>query len=244
MYWTEERKGIARAFAIAPVVPIAIVSLLDLPAGLFIFIVGAPVAYACAAIIGIPLYIILNKFRLYGWPYFILGGSLCAIPGILLFSTQDAPLVYSLQSTSIFSLIGAIGGFSFWLLYVRKKFNSESAANLPGLILLAVTGAFLSYIYVLGEYNYIDGRTLSTKHPLVSQIDTVVNIEIDGQVVEARIPKGVPYRTNCKIGVVVWRELFSHKTVYSLSNYPDYPIAHHYWSLTKEAQEAISKSCD
>ncbi len=244
MYWTDEKKEVAKAFAIAPAIPIGIASLLALPAGIFVFIIGAPVAYACAAIIGIPLYLILNKFRIYGWPYFALGGALCATPGVLLFTKHNVPIVYSLQSISSFTLIGAVGGFAFWWLYPRKKCNESSVTNLTGIFLLAVIGSFLTYVYMLGEFHYIDGKTLSVKHPFVSQSDIVVNIEADGQIVEARIPKGVPYRKNCKIGVVVWREFFSHKKVYSLSHYPDYPQAHHYQWLTKEAQNGISKSCN
>ena len=145
MYWTDEKKEVAKAFAIAPAVPIGIASLLALPAGILVFIIGAPVAYACAAIIGIPLYFIFNKLRIYGWPYFALGGTLCAVPGILLFTKHNVPIVYSLQSISSLSLIGAVGGFTFWWLYPRKKFSAKRAVNLPGVILLALIGGFLSY---------------------------------------------------------------------------------------------------
>lgn len=243
MYWTDDRKEIAKAFAIAPAIPIVIVSVLSLPAGIIVFMLGAPVAYACAALIGIPLFALYNKASINGWSYFVLGGSLCAVPGILLFTKYDVPIVYSLQSISSFSLIGAVGGFIFWWLYPRKKFKDNQQTNLAGIIAIAVLGSALSYIYVLGQYDYIDGKTLSIEHPFVSPIDTMAAIEADGKTIDARIPKGVPYRTNCKIGVVVWRELFNHKKVYSLSHYPDYPQAHHYQWLTEQAQQSISKSC-
>lgn len=243
MYLTEEDKEVAKAFAIAPAIPIAIMSLIELPATLIIFIIGAPVAYACAIIIGIPLFLIFNKFRIYGWPYFSLGGALCAIPVVLIFTKDNAAIVYSLQSISSLTLIGAVGGFAFWWLYPRKKFSGNRVTNLPGTILLVMIGGLLSYFYVLGETSYIDGKTLAVKHPFMSQSDTVVAIEVEGQIVEVRIPKGVPYRTNCKVSVVVWRELFSHRKVYSLDLYPDYPHAHHYQWLTEEVKNAISKSC-
>jgi len=243
MYWTDDRKVIAKAFAIAPVIPIAILSILSLPAGLIVFMLGTPVAYACAIVIGIPLFVLSRKARIVGWSYFILGGSLSAVPGTLLFIKYDAPIVYSLQSISVFTIIGAVGGFVFWWLYPRKKFNVNEQTNLPGIIAIMVLGCALSYIYVLGQYDYIDGKILSTEHPFVSPADTMATIEAGGEIVEGRIPKGVPYRTNCKIGVVVWRELFTHNKVYSLSHYPDYPQAHHYQWLTEEAQKNISKSC-
>ncbi|MBJ2138554.1 hypothetical protein JEU11_19030 [Paraglaciecola chathamensis] len=243
MNWTDDKKEIAKAFAIAPAIPVAIVSVFSLPAGLFVFMFGAPVAYACAALVGIPLFALFNKANISGWSYFVLGGSLCAVPGILLFTKFRVPLVYSLQSISGFSLIGAAGGFIFWWLYPRKKFKDRQQTNLPGFALIVALGGALSYVYVLGQYDYIDGKALSIKHPFVSPMDTNVTIEADGQTVEARLPKGVPYRTNCKISVVVWRELFNHKKAYSLSHYPDYPQAHHYQWLTEKAQKGVSKSC-
>lgn len=243
MYWTEDVKEVAKAFAIAPAIPIAIMSLIEFPAAILIFIIGAPIAYACAIIIGIPLYVFFRKFRLYGWPYFALGGALCAIPVMSIFMTGNVPIVYNLQSISSLALIGAVGGFAFWWLYPRKKFSENRVTNLPGIILVILIGGVLSYVHVLGEIKYIDGRTLSVTHPFVSEHDTVVTIEAEGKTVEARLPKGVPYRTDCRISVAVWRELFSHRKVYSIGLYKDTPHVNHYEWLTKEAQNAISKSC-
>ncbi|WP_315983544.1 hypothetical protein [Aliamphritea spongicola] len=109
----EDEKERAKAFAIAPVIPIAIMSLTGVPATLLIFLIGAPVAYACAVIIGIPLYLFFSKFRIYGWPYFALGGALCAIPVVFVFTKDNVPIVYNLQSFSSLALIGAVGGFAF-----------------------------------------------------------------------------------------------------------------------------------
>tara|TARA_R110000737_G_C14560131_1_gene482147 strand:+ start:653 stop:1399 length:747 start_codon:yes stop_codon:yes gene_type:complete len=243
MYWTDDRKELAKAFAIAPAIPIFIASVLSLQAGFFVFILGIPVAYGCAMFIGIPLFALYKKADITGWSYYVLGGALCAVPGVLLFVKYNAPIVYSLQSISAFTLIGAIGGIIFWWLYPRKKLEVSEQSNLTGVILILIIGCGLSYIYVLGQYDYIEGKTLSIDHPFVSSEDTVAKIVIAEKIIDARIPKGVPYRSNCKVGVVVWRELFRHKKVYSLSNYPDSPQAYHYQWLTKEAQSNINKSC-
>ncbi|WJG11357.1 hypothetical protein [Aliiglaciecola sp. LCG003] len=124
MYWTKDWQEITKAFAIAPAVPIGIISILSLPTGLFIFILGVPVAYACAAIVGIPLFAAFKKAHIFGWSYFVMGGSMCAAPAILLFAKFDAPLVYSLQTISVFSLMGAAGG----------KLHRYKSCNVSGLL--------------------------------------------------------------------------------------------------------------
>lgn len=244
MHWPQDKKEIVKAFAVAPAIPVVILSILSLPTGLFVFIFGMPLAYACAAFLGIPLFYFFKKMNISAWPCFTLGGCVCAVPAILLFIKYDMPLVYSLQSISGFSLVGAVGGFSFWWLYPRKKIKNREQRNRLSIVLIVAFGCVLAYIYVLGEYDFVDGKTLTIEHSFVSSTDTTVKIEVDGKIVEARIPKGVPYRTNCKIGVVVWRELFSHKKAYSVSYYQDYPQAHHYQFLTEQAQTNVSKSCD
>jgi hypothetical protein len=54
----------------------------------------------------------------------------------------------------------------------------------------------------------------------------MVITEADGEIIKARIPTGVPYRTTCKIGLVVWPQLFNHNKLYSVSYYPDCPQTH------------------
>lgn len=244
MDYVEDNKSLLRAFLIAPVVPIGVFSLFYLPLGFIFLIIGVPIAYFGALLIGSPIYYLFKKVGFYSWPSYTIGGMVCAFPALAIFDRGDVPFIYSLQSTVTYSVLGMSGGLVFWLIHFKKrKIESTLKELVVGLLLLSIVLLALIYAYVLGVYKYLDGQILTQEHPFVSSLDSQIEIEVSSQIHTARLPKGVPFRKNCKIGVVTWKELFTHKRVYSVSYYPDTPMAHQYQWLNKKAQSEISKEC-
>jgi hypothetical protein len=245
MDYVEDNKSLLKAFLIAPVVPIGVLSLLYLPLGFIFLIVGLPVAYVGALFIGFPIYYVFRKVGLFGWPSYILGGMVCAMPALALFNKGDVPIVYSLQSAVSYSLLGMSGGFIFWFIHFKRRNVASTPKELfAGIFVLSIAVPTLIYAYVMGKYEYIDGNIVTEQHPFVSSENSQIEIEVNGEILLARLPKGVPFRKNCKIGVVTWRELFSHRRVYSVSHYPDKPMAHQYQWLSKSAQSEINEECN
>lgn len=245
-YWTPERRRLAKAFAIAPAVPIVLMAVLSLPAGILILVVALPVAYVCALVVGLPIYQLLKRFRLMGWPYFIIGGVICSVPGMLLFYKDNAHYVYSLQMLASFAALGGIGGIIFWWLAIRSPegMNKYTFSNIPGYVLLFLALGVAGYVYAMGRVEYTEGTLSEKQHPFVSEEDTWVSAIIkDGSLVKARLPAGIPYRAKCAVGLAVWRDLFSHEFVYSISYYPDAPFAHHYQWLKDEKKNEITHAC-
>ena len=118
---TPNKKELLKAFLIAPAIPIILITIFTLPFGLFFLLFGLPLAYIGAFFIGVPFYFLFNKLSLLSLPFVMLGGVICAIPGIIVFWKPDLQLIYSLGNFTYFSMIGMSGGFFFWFLYIRNK---------------------------------------------------------------------------------------------------------------------------
>ena len=245
MIIVNDNKELFRAFFIAPIIPIGILTIIYLPVGFMFLIIGLPVAYIGAILIGIPVFLLMKRTKYWGWPYFVLGGTLCALPGILIFTKYNAPIVYSLQSYVTFSALGALGGLVFWWLYPRKVHADikDYNSNSYGYVALSIAVLFLIYIYYIGEVQFKTAHIVSSNHPFVSKTDTEIPLDIEGKQVTAILPSGMPFRKNCEVGVAMWREIFTNNIVYSINYYPDTPNAHHYQWMTKDAKEKVSKEC-
>lgn len=242
---TPNKKERLKAFLIAPAIPIILIAIFTLPFGLFFLLFGLPLAYIGAFFIGVPLYILLKKIGLLSLPFVMLGGVICAAPGIIIFWKPDLQLIYSLGNLTYFSMIGMSGGLAFWFLYIRNKNQSiQKPITFIGFALVLMLGCFLAYISHMAKYDFIDAKTPSSELVFLSSNDRIVDIQLNDKVVKAQLRRNVPFIKECEIYAVVWKELWTHKTRYSVSTYKDYPRAHMYNHLNEDTKSNFPQSCN
>jgi ABC-type proline/glycine betaine transport system permease subunit len=122
------------AFALTPLIAVSPVLAFGDGIGAVLYSIFLLIAYASAALLGIPLFLLLRRRRwLHPWQVAV-AGIACAVPGAVLnLLTSPSGLVAS-QGTFTTSLVlacGLLAGAAFWLLGVsgNTELNHAHAAS-------------------------------------------------------------------------------------------------------------------
>ena len=245
-FWTPERTKLLAAFAIAPAIPILILALWSFPVGIVVVLIGLPIAYICALILGLPVLLLLKKTRLMGWPYFVLGGVLCTIPAFALFYNVHSHYIFQIDSMISFALIGSTGALMFWWIGVMNNvpLRQNNRPDLPGLVMLVGLIALFAYLLVLSKIEYVEGTLVVNQQVYLDDEDQQVEITLpDGQLIEARLPAGMPVLKGCAVKLAKWQDLFTWEHTYSVTLYPQAPMAHMNFGPVENVIDQIDHHC-
>jgi hypothetical protein len=127
---------LAIAFIIAPAVPILLFDAYILlttsaphpsfyPASLMQGF--APIAYGCAFVGGLPLYLIFKRRRLFRWWHYAVGGAaIGSLPGACLFVSDFISVGgsgFALYAVGIGVPYGALAGLTLWTIGIRGAYS-------------------------------------------------------------------------------------------------------------------------
>jgi hypothetical protein len=114
---TLDRKRLFTAFTLTPMLAGFYPALLLAEPSLMP--IGLVLAYASAVVCGIPLIILFDRRRVREWWLFMLGGTFCALPTVLLYAFAPTPEhVDPFGPLTVLEVLiwGASSGFVFWML--------------------------------------------------------------------------------------------------------------------------------
>jgi hypothetical protein len=123
---------LAIAFIVAPAVPILLfdaymlltISLPRPPLNPADLMQGfAPIAYGCAFVGGLPLYLIFSRRRLFRWWHYAVGGAaIGSLPGACWFVSDSISGVgpaFAIIAVGVGVPYGALAGLTFWTIGIR-----------------------------------------------------------------------------------------------------------------------------
>jgi hypothetical protein len=122
-------------FVVAPVLPAFYATLFFAQPWAFPY--GIALAYPCALLLGLPIYLVLRRKQRLGWWQLGLTGMVCAAPTVIAYRTIGTPPhLEPFEWLSAFYLLawGGFAGISFWLLAVAGK-TPVTARMLFGIVL-------------------------------------------------------------------------------------------------------------
>jgi hypothetical protein len=143
----------AVAFLIAPL----LISLLFGPGAVFAY----PIMLAITVVVAMPLFVILQKFKLLNWWHAALSGAACSLCFVV-YDIYDIDVLISKNSISYVAL-GTLTGFIFWWIGIYKNPRFEfvpKAFPVSTLVLLPVI-AIGVWIHQQLEYERLEGRVLA-----------------------------------------------------------------------------------
>ena len=236
------------AFLAAPIIAVAISSVVLGPAYMLGIIIGAPIAYASALLLGPPLLLLLRAAGALAWSHFAVGGALAALPVLCFYlipGNTHTELYGPLESAFLIS-VGAVGGFVFWFIAIRpEQVPAQGWLSIGGNVAVAVLVGALAYLAIVPRTEETSGRLVGPELPFENQERSTVQVQLeDGAVVSAVLPQLVPYRAHCPVHLNTRKALLTHQSLYWVTWYTDdMRAANWHWLPENLKKEPIKKSC-
>ncbi len=125
-----QNAAVTTAFFVVPVVPSFFIQLIggwtfstsDVMGPLLTYVIALP----CCFVLGLPLFLLFSRFRMFSWWGSLLGGCLGGVAILALVGTRNdlfgAPLV-------LFGAVGAATGLAFWVVVMLGPEPNQSTAK-------------------------------------------------------------------------------------------------------------------
>jgi hypothetical protein len=163
----------------------------------FLAVFAAPVMIASAAVVGVPVFLVLRKLNRLAWPYAIASGFLASAPFIAIYIAISDP--YHVEFSGVRNALtlaatGGAAGLAFWWLGVFRNPTFPTVSTSPPwrMLVLAPMVAIGTYYWYLLEPTAVEGTVQAVLEPAAADRSRSGAVRLrleDGREVVARLPR-------------------------------------------------------